>query len=83
MIENIEKRIEDHQERRKKYLMQQDDLMEQLRKREEKDRERQMKRQVSLQIEESMINHVMGQIRKKSDYLHSYLDKKARDEKLR
>ncbi|CAK91920.1 unnamed protein product (macronuclear) [Paramecium tetraurelia] len=82
VIQELEKDLSLHFERKQKQLLQSQDVqVEQLKKREEKERERQLKKQMQISQEQSMIEQVMDSMKKKSDYLNDYLQKKQMEDR--
>ncbi|CAD8095618.1 unnamed protein product [Paramecium primaurelia] len=82
VIQELEKDLDLHFERKQKQLLQsQDEQLEQIKKKEEKERERQLKRQKQISQEQSMIEQVMDSMKKKSDYLNDYLQRKQMEDR--
>ncbi|CAD8117858.1 unnamed protein product [Paramecium sonneborni] len=82
IVQKLEKDLNQHFERKQKQLLQsQEELVEQLKKKEEKERDRQLKRQMQISQEQSMIEQVMDSMKKKSDYLNDYLQRKQQEDR--
>ncbi|CAD8200263.1 unnamed protein product [Paramecium octaurelia] len=82
VIQELEKDLNIHFERKQKQLLQSQDVqVELLKKKEEKERERQLKRQMQISQEQSMIEQVMDSMKKKSDYLNDYLQRKQMEDR--
>ncbi|KAM3141746.1 hypothetical protein pb186bvf_006068 [Paramecium bursaria] len=73
IVENIAKNLDEHNNRKIKIVY---GTNEQSQMREERDKQRQMKRVINQQNEDSMISQVMNQLKSKTDYLNEYLQMK-------